>query len=177
MRAPFEVDANQLSVAAAIASALRRCSMDEVDEILALNALHEKETSPLTRPQLVIMLAGAFQAATAGQGRDGYMIAFDQDADYDSENFRWFKARYARFVYVDRIVVAERARGKGLARGFYQHLFDRALSAGHDRVVCEINVEPPNPGSMLFHETMGFCEVGRATISNGKQVSYQSKMV
>jgi hypothetical protein len=38
-------------------------------------------------------------------------LAFDQHARYDSPNFLWFGARYPRFVYVDRIVVAASARG------------------------------------------------------------------
>jgi uncharacterized protein len=33
------------------------------------------------------------------------MLAFDQDADYDSPNFLWFRERLARFVYADRVVV------------------------------------------------------------------------
>ena len=28
--------------------------------------------------------------------------------------------------------------------------------AGHDRVVCEVNLDPPNPGSDAFHERLGF---------------------
>jgi predicted GNAT superfamily acetyltransferase len=44
---------------------------------------------------------------------DAFLLALDQDADYDSPNFRWFSARYPRFVYVDRIVVASAARGRG----------------------------------------------------------------
>jgi uncharacterized protein len=151
--------------------------MDDIETILALNALHETETSPLTREKLIQMLSEAFYSATAAGGRDGYLICFDQDADYDSINFLWFKTRYQRFVYIDRVVVAAHARGQGIARRFYEELFDRARVAGHDHVVCEINLTPPNPGSLAFHSALGFTKVGQADLGSNKRVSYQAFML
>jgi uncharacterized protein len=147
--------------------------MSGLDAMLALNAAHEVETSPLDHAALAEMLATAFHSGTEAAGRDGFLIAFDQDAPYSSPNFLWFKTRYDRFVYVDRIIVAEHARGRGLARAFYEGLFDRARANGHQRIVCEVNLDPPNPGSIAFHTALGFVEVGQALLSNGKQVSYQ----
>ena len=147
---------------------------DILDHILALNAAHEIETSPLDRELLADMLSKAFFSVTEAAGEDGYLIAFDQSAEYDSVNFRWFQARYDRIVYIDRVVVAPHARGRGLARRFYVELFESARAAGHDRVVAEINLDPPNPGSLAFHGALGFYEVGRAKlVSSGKTVSYQ----
>jgi uncharacterized protein len=148
--------------------------MDVLDHILALNALHEVETSPLTHAKLIKMLSEAFHRETADDGRDGYLISFDQDADYDSVNFHWFKAHYPKFVYIDRVVVAAHARGRGIARRFYEALFDQARTVNHNYVVCEINLEPPNPGSMAFHTALGFVEVGQGMVSAGKCVSYQA---
>jgi uncharacterized protein len=144
-----------------------------LESILALNALHEVETSPLDHAALTKMLGDAFHSATESAGRDGFLIAFDQDADYDSINFLWFREKYDRFVYVDRIIIAEQARGRGLARAFYKGLFARAREAGHERIVCEVNLDPPNPGSLAFHKALGFVEVGQALLSQGKRVSYQ----
>jgi uncharacterized protein len=147
--------------------------MSGLDEILALNTAHESETSPLNRAELCEMLGNAFHSACEGAGRDGFLIAFDQDGSYDSVNFLWFKARFERFVYVDRIIIAPHARGRGLARTCYEGLFDRARAARHSRVVCEINLEPPNPGSIAFHAALGFTEIGRGMLGGGKVVSYQ----
>ncbi len=146
---------------------------DSLDGILALSALHEEETSPLDRAKLSAMLAAAFHHAIIGDGSQGYLIAFDQDADYDSVNFRWFQSRFDRFVYVDRIVVAASERGKGTARQLYTDLFAAARNAGHSCIVAEINIEPPNPGSLAFHDRLGFVEVGQATLAPAKSVSYQ----
>ena len=103
-------------------------------------------------------------------------MAFDQGADYDSPNYLWFRDRYPRFVYVDRIVVDPAMRKRGLANRLYEDLFRVANDAGHDRVVCEVNSDPPNPASDAFHAALGFTEVGHATLHAGtKTVRYLSR--
>ena len=77
--------------------------------MLALNNAHAQELSWLEPARLQHLVARAFLAQRIGN-IDAFLLAFDQDADYDSPNFLWFRARYPRFVYVDRIVVAESAR-------------------------------------------------------------------
>jgi uncharacterized protein len=117
----------------------------------------------------------AFLARRIGE-LDAFLLAFDQDAHYDSPNFIWFRARYPRFVYVDRIVVDSTARGRGCARRLYDDLFEHAVRAGHDRVVCEVNSTPPNPASDAFHAALGFVEVGTASVYDGNRtVSYLSR--
>ena len=114
------------------------------------------------------VLQQAFLARRIGHV-DAFLLAFDQSADYDTPNFLWFRDRYPRFVYVDRIVVAASARGRGLARLLYRELFAKAARAGHSSVMCEVNSVPPNPGSDAFHAALGFVEVGSASIHNGSQ--------
>lgn len=146
----------------------------EKDEaaILKLNNLHAEELSWLEPKRLSFLLDQAFHARRIGEA-EAFLMTFDQDADYDSPNFLWFRRRYPRFVYVDRVVVDEKARGRGHARRLYENLFERAARAGHDTVVCEVNAEPPNPASYAFHERLGFREVGEAAIHGGaKTVRY-----
>jgi predicted GNAT superfamily acetyltransferase len=101
------------------------------------------------------------------------MLVLDESAGYDSPNFGWFRARYPRFLYVDRVVVASHARGRGLARQLYAALITAAAQAGHARIVCEVNVSPPNPASDAFHAALGFVEIGQASIHGGaKTVRY-----
>ena len=151
---------------------------DLVDEagslsaLLALNTAHEVELSPLTAPRLRQLVAAAFAAWRIGEA-EAFLIAFDQNADYDSANFVWFRERYARFVYVDRVAVAAEARGRGHARRLYERLFDLAREAGHDIIVCEVNSSPPNPGSDAFHRALGFMEVGSGPVAGtAKTVRY-----
>jgi len=145
--------------------------------LLALNNAHAQELSWLEPERLAHLIGQAFLASRIGSV-DALLLAFDQDADYDSPNFLWFRKRYRRFVYVDRIVVASAARGRGHARALYDDLFARAAAAGHDRIVCEVNSEPPNPDSDAFHAALGFSEVGSGTIHAGtKTVRYLSRML
>jgi uncharacterized protein len=144
--------------------------------MLALNEEHRTETSSLGAPMLHALMAQAFHLGLRNRGRDAFLIALDQDALSASPNFQWFKTRYRRFVYVDRVIVAAAKRGQGIARGLYEELFAAALQAGHGLVCCEVNVEPPNPVSDAFHEALGFSEVGRAAIHEGaKFVRYLVK--
>jgi len=150
----------------------RQIESGDLDWVLALNRDHETELSPLTPLRLEELVAAAFYArALAPQA--AFLLAFDQDAPYDSPNFLWFQDRLARFVYVDRITVSATQRGQGHARTLYDDLFALALAQGHERIVCEVNSDPPNPGSDAFHAALGFREVGRAELTDrGKSVRY-----
>ncbi len=145
------------------------------ETLLVLNNAHAQELSWLEPERLQHLVKQAFLARRIGN-LDAFILALDQDARYDSPNFLWFRARYSRFVYVDRVVVASSARGRGCARQLYLDLFEHAVSAGHDRVVCEVNSNPPNPESDAFHAAWGFVEVGSASIHNdSKTVRYLSR--
>ncbi|HEY3850912.1 MAG TPA: GNAT family N-acetyltransferase [Steroidobacteraceae bacterium] len=148
---------------------LQNESMDE-NVMLALNNEHREETSELDATKLHALIAQGFHVGLRNGGRDAFLIAFDQDAISASPNFQWFKSRYKRFVYIDRVIVAPDKRGRGLARGLYGDLFAAAAQAGHSLVGCEVNVEPPNPVSDAFHEALGFAEVGRAALFGAEKV-------
>lgn len=142
--------------------------------VLELNERNETELSPLDEVRLGELIAQSFHAATI-DGGVAFLLAFNQDAAYDSPNFRWFQSRYPRFVYVDRVAVSNSARGRGLASFLYRDLFEAALGAGHSTIACEVNIDPPNPASDRFHEAYDFAEVGQAKLSNGKTVRYLAK--
>jgi predicted GNAT superfamily acetyltransferase len=142
------------------------------EPLLALNNDHSIELSPLTLPELDQIIRASFFSATINNS-DALLISFDQTSAYQHVNFLWFRERYDRFVYVDRVVVSRAARGKGYARALYLDLFERGKSAGHTRIVCEVNLDPPNPASDAFHASLGFSTVGQASIHNGaKTVRY-----
>lgn len=139
--------------------------------LLALNNAHAAELSFLSPERFAELIGEAFVACRVGQD-DALLLTFDQGADYDSPNFLWFRDRLKRFVYVDRIVVSPEARGRGVARMLYAYLFERARAACHERVVCEVNADPPNPASDAFHAALGFVEVGSTLLPSGKTVRY-----
>ena len=148
---------------------------DDETAVLALNNLHAAELSWL-EPEWLSKLLGLASHARRIGSIEAFLITFDQDAAYDSPNFLWFRERYPRFVYVDRVAVSASARGRGHARRLYEDLFARAKAGGHTLVTCEVNADPPNPASDAFHAALGFGEVGSAAIHGGaKSVRYYAK--
>jgi uncharacterized protein len=153
-------------------------SLRDATSVLLLNNLNAEETSTLDEASLKALLDMAFYARGIERGATAFLIALEHSAAYVNPNFMWFKASRPSFVYIDRIVVSISARGRGIARLLYEDLFAAAKQAGHDRVVCEVNIEPPNPVSEAFHLAMGFEAVGQATIHNNrKTVMYFEKMI
>jgi len=98
-----------------------------------------------------------------------FLLAFSEGAIYSSPNFIWFRDRYPRFVYIDRIVVAPTQRRSGIGRLLYSDL-ERFASAHAPALTCEVNLNPPNPGSFVFHERTGFVEVGRQYTDGGEKL-------
>ncbi|MDJ0922347.1 MAG: GNAT family N-acetyltransferase [Henriciella sp.] len=95
--------------------------------------------------------------------------------DYPSANLRWFEARLAReggdVIYVDRIAVSDCARGRRLGEKLYQAAFSAFAHRGE--IGCEVNIEPPNPGSHRFHQRLGFKQIGERSYDEGrKSVAY-----
>jgi uncharacterized protein len=156
------------------------CDLSSLDatSVLLLNNKNAKETSALDDSSLKTLLDKAFYARGIDRGATAFLIALENSAAYVNPNFMWFKEFRRSFVYIDRIIVSISARGQGIARVLYEDLFAAAKRGGHDRVVCEVNVEPPNPVSEAFHAAMGFEAVGQATIHNGmKTVCYFEKIL
>jgi integrase/recombinase XerD len=142
------------------------------DELLRVNNASAKETSPLTRERFDQLVSTA-RVALSVTPAAAFLLAFEQSDDYDGGHFLWFRNRFDKFLYIDRVVVAEEHRRQGFGRMLYADAFKRAVQLGHTRVVCEVNLLPPNPVSDKFHTVQGFKEVGRATIDDGaKTVRY-----
>ncbi len=94
-----------------------------------------------------------------------FVIVLGPGAAYASPNYRYFADRFDRFAYVDRVVVDDRQRGLGIGRKLYEELF--AAHRAAQRVTCEVNLTPPNPGSLAFHESLGFEKLGEQDTEGG----------
>ena len=66
----------------------------------------------------------------------GFVLCLPPGTRYGSLNYAWFNERYDRFLYVDRIAVAESHRNRGVGTLLYRCVIDRANSgcAGGGRV-------------------------------------------
>jgi predicted GNAT superfamily acetyltransferase len=146
-------------------------------EILEINEGALPHVNRITTDELAEFAAQShyFRVAREGENIAGFLLAFSEGASYHSPNFLWFRGRYPRFVYIDRIAVARSARRTGIGRQLYGDL-ERVAFAHASDLTCEVNLDPPNPGSFAFHEQSGFCEVGRQHTDGGaKHVCLMSK--
>ena len=105
---------------------------------------------------------------------EALLIALQPGRPYDSLNYRWFERTYDSFLYVDRVVVSETQRGRGLGALLYEDFAEAGRRLSVPRLTCEVNLDPPNPGSIRFHERLGFRAVGTQE-AGGKQVQLMSR--
>lgn len=129
--------------------------------VLALNNSAVPHVNELSSEMFAWIVAHAdyFRVAADERGLLGFVIALAPGHDYWSLNYQWFTAHGGDFLYLDRIVVDDRARGAGVGRALYADI-DRFASGRWPRIALEVNLLPPNPGSLAFHERLGFRRVG-----------------
>ena len=159
---------------------IRDYTENDVARILELNESLVHFLSPLNKEKLHHLIEQSEMVKIVEvDGRvEAFVLTFSEGKDYDSVNYLWFAKTYDRFLYVDRIVVDAGMHGKGIGRKLYQFVFDYAKDKGFSRVTAEIDIEPANPGSLIFHKHFGFEEVGRQSVADGKKiVSLQSAQV
>ena len=98
---------------------------------------------------------GAFEE----QGLIGFVLCLRPGMPYGSPNYAWFNEHYDDFLYVDRIAIAQGQRNSGVGSCLYARVFKQAQKDAVP-VAAEVNLEPPNPGSMRFHARHHFNQVG-----------------
>jgi len=155
---------------------IRHAIADDAAAIAELNEVFASVTSPMDAERFLALFALSSFCLVA-ENTDailGFVIAMKNGAPYDNVNYQWFEARVPDMVYVDRIVLASDARGKGVGRQLYRYLSELAVGADCRTMTAEIDIDPPNEHSVYFHAKLGFSEMGRRTLDSGKRVSMQS---
>lgn len=145
--------------------------------IVRLNDAEVQQTSTMDVQRLAVLLGLSCYSKVAVLDDQvvAFLIALRDGAAYENDNYAWFTARFARFLYVDRIVVDARFSGRKIASKLYEAMFAYAGSQDIANITCEYNLEPPNPASRAFHHKFGFREVGTQWLAGGsKQVSLQA---
>jgi len=127
-------------------------------------------TSDLEMRDLVALSSLAVVVENDASEVVGFLLAMDPGLDYPSENYTYFESRFENHLYIDRVVLDEKARGLGLGSDLYQAVFDKAKTDGRERVTCEVNLEPPNPGSLRFHRRWGFQDLDTQPTKGGQVV-------
>ena len=152
-------------------------------DLAALHAINQGAVpgvGSLTRESLDGLVRDV-SAATLVADRDGkpvgFVVCMLEGLDYASLNYKWISARYDRFAYVDRVAVAEDQRGYGVGEALYSAVFER-FAQERDILLAEVNLAPPNPGSLRFHKRHDFQECGeRWEIEGEKGVVYLARQL
>jgi uncharacterized protein len=143
--------------------------------VLELNQASVENLSELDRPRLrwLASLSHRSLVLVVNGTLAGFAIALTPGTSYDSLNYRWLSGQFSRFFYLDRVVVSEGHRRRGIATQLYDAMELDARPFG--RMVCDIAVEPSNDASLAFHVDRGYVEVGRQAYAGGKVVAYMCK--
>lgn len=155
--------------AARVGYRLRRLTLDDAAVLVPLNdaAYPAVPHTSLDDMRALVSLCDVAVGAEHDGSLVGFALTIGDHAPYESENYRFFQDRGVSSRYVDRIVIAQHERGQGLGALLYGVIFDAAHAEGRQEVTCEVNLDPPNPGSLAFHERLGFRSVGTQSTKGG----------
>jgi hypothetical protein len=127
-----------------------------------VNSIDLRELEALAEQSL------SFTVARDGDEMAGFLLVLGDGEDYASPNYRYFSCRYPSFAYVDRIVVSQGHRGAGIGSLLYSQLLVHGV-AGQPLLACEVNLRPPNPASVAFHEHLGFAGIAEQDTDAGRK--------
>ena len=159
----------------------RNIEIADLARVLEINNANTPSVSELTKDELQTDLSNSLHALAIDNEQGevcAFCITFDPSAPDAGDNHRWFAERYKSFVYLDRIAIDSNHQNRGLGALLYQAVEQHMLkSAEHSLLCCEVNLEPPNPGSLRFHHRIGFTEIGQQSFDNEHTVSLLVKFV
>ena len=140
---------------------VRQLVSEDVETAWQINEQGLPGTGQVTQEEMADLLSlcelplGVFD----GDEMLGFVLCLTPRTRYASLNYAWFNQRYQEFLYVDRIAIAVEHRGRGIGSLLYKRVIEHAESLQFP-VTAEVNLTPPNPGSIRFHERHSFTEVG-----------------
>jgi predicted GNAT superfamily acetyltransferase len=127
---------------------LNQQNTPEVGELVSINSLSE----------LINMSTVNFYVLEDNE-IIGFVICFREGSEYKSPNYRYFKNKEVKFLYIDRVVIKESHRRRGAGSYLYDRLHDLAKKEGIP-LCCEVNIMPRNEISLSFHYKRGFKDDG-----------------
>ncbi|WP_109506725.1 GNAT family N-acetyltransferase [Nocardioides speluncae] len=144
--------------------------------VLDLNARNVDLLSPLDDARLTALIDWADRADLVLDDGEpaGFVVMMAPGTTYDSVCYGWWSDRCGdQFYYLDRVVLDDRFRRRGLG-GFVYDEMERA-AAPYGRLALEVNCEPPNEASLAFHRRRGFVEEAELAVGDKKVVMMSLK--
>ena len=160
---------------------VRNIETADLPRVLQINNANTPGVSELTMSELESDLRNSLHALAIDNEQGevcAFCVTFAPDAQDAGSNHQWFAERYKSFVYLDRIAIDSNHQNRRLGALLYQSVEQHMLdSAEYSLLCCEVNLEPPNLGSIRFHKRIGFTEVGQPSPQQGYVVSLLQKII
>ena len=160
---------------------VRNIDIADLARVLEINNANTPGVSELTMLELETDIENCLHALAIDNKHGevcAFCITFAPEAPDAGVNHQWFADRFESFVYLDRIAIDSNHQNHGLGAKLYQAVEQKMLqSAEHSMLCCEVNLEPPNRGSLRFHQRIGFTEVGQHSPQIGYVVTLLQKSI
>jgi len=85
----------------------------------------------------------------------GFAVVMNNNSNYKSLNYQYFKRKYTNFLYIDRVAVVNKAQRMGVGSSMYKRLYE-LNSEFSIPICCEVNTIPLNQQSLDFHSKQKF---------------------
>lgn len=145
-------------------------SISDLEAVLALNEASVPHVNSLTLQDMQWFLENApYFRLIRGDRLAGFLIGLGPGLDYGSLNYRYFCEKYEVFGYVDRVAVAAESQRLGIASRLYED-YAATLRGFAPVMTCEVNLRPPNEGSLVYHERHGFKRVATQETEGGSKL-------
>ena len=144
---------------------LNNASIPAVNE---LNSKDLEEIVMMSRKSWVIESEGVIVAS---------LLILGPGESYQSNNYTWLEKQFTNFCYVDRIMVDAQAKRQGFGKQLYETLEVYAIEQKAEILLCEVNIEPPNPQSLAFHINLGWEPFHVREHGPKKKVQYLKKHI
>ena len=149
-------------------------SEDMFDFIIESNNINKPQVGFLQKERLesLLEMANYCKVAKFNGQPAGFLLCLPENKEYDSTNYEWISKRFSNFIYVDRISVLPKFQNEKIGSALYTDLIIHSASESYDCILCEVNILPPNPGSIRFHKRFDFEECGSQFKEAGTLESY-----
>ncbi len=160
---------------------LRTLLVSDCKSVLQINAASVPGVAALDRAEFARLMAMP-NYHVAIENEDllvvGYALAFHSNAPYEGEEFQGFKRKLQNpFIYIDQVATQLESRRMGIGSAIYEALEGVARVSDVSTLCCEVNIDPPNPESMAFHEKLGFSQSVILATADGRTVALLTKGV
>lgn len=160
---------------------IRPLTPSDCEEVLRINAESQPGVAHLDRTEFERLASLQNEHLVMGGPKNalvGYLLAFPSDTPYDGEEFiSLTNTSPGPFIYIDQVAVSTDVRRTGAASRLYQATELAAQRRGIQVISCEVNLLPPNPGSLAFHRSKGFFQTGVMETQDGRTVALMSKQL